>query len=269
MSYKRSKKASSSRASRYEPFLDPSLRISFVSQKARELYLKFIEKEPICERYLALSEIDVRHLEDFLSHHHWGLLFKPLGTVHVETVAQFYANIHDENLDEFSFKTMVGGNIFSVDRFIISELLQIPIDGVRFPPPEDERLSLEVLSSILFNRNLIREDGKVYSKGASMHLKVAAKFFVANMMPSTCDRNKWTRDLTEFIYLIAGECQVDFCGIIINSLISVRYSDRTPGLPCLISRICASRNLQMIGPSRGRPKVFNQSSVLKMLASSE
>lgn len=265
MSSKRSRQiGSSSHQPRDESFLDLELGVRFFNRTARELYGELMSKTPIRERVLD-STINVPFLNDFFSNHHWGIIHEPAGNVH-ELVAQFYANIHDINRANYSFKTMVGGTVINVNREIVSSLVQVPIGGSPFPPAE--RRSRQELSVFLFDQNLVRNDGKVFIQGAGIHLKVAAKLIVENMLPSTCDNNRWIKDVTEFISLIVEGRQIDFCRVIVNSMINVKHgSNRRPGLPCLISRICTSYNLQMIGTNLSGPTVIRRSSIEKMMPS--
>ena len=255
---------SSSQHNRLETFYDASLQKSFMSPQARELYIEFLEKKPICERLFNFQKLKVKNLAVFMEKFEWGILPRPLGDVYNEVVAQFYANIHMEDYTNLSFKTLVGDTFITVDRDTISGLLDIPNTGERFPLPENERPSLQSISSVLFDKDLERVEGKVNAEGAELHLKVVAKFVGANIMPSTCDNNKWTRDLTEFIFHILMGRKFNLCGVIVDSMIKVRHSDRKPGLPCLVSRICAGFGQAMLGTCTDSPSEFKASSLKKM-----
>ena len=253
---------------RDESFLDRNLRVRFVNLSARDKYVGFLGKTPIHERFIdpSISDGEIPFFRSFMSKHNWGIIHEPSGSLHNELVAQFYANIHEIDNVNYSFKTMVGSTVCVVNRSTVSQLVNVPTEGERFPLAA--RRTLGQLSELLFNKDLVENNSKICVIGAGIHLKVAAKLIVANMMPSSCDNNLWTRDVAEFIFHILEERQLDFCGVIVRSMINIgRGGNRKPGLGCLISRICSAQGIGMIGVRRGGPLMFCRSSIEKMRAS--
>lgn len=109
------------------------------------------------ERIYDVSKLKVDHLPGFFNHHEWGIIIHPMGTAHLEMIAQFYANFHDADTINYTFKTLVKNEPLLVDRNFIAILLNLNrIGTVQVPQPEN----LRPTQNDLANHLLIKTAGR-------------------------------------------------------------------------------------------------------------
>lgn len=78
------------------------------------------------------------------------------------------------------------------------------------------------LANFLIGKDVTWRDGKIDVHNAELFLKAVGNLVVTNLMPSTIDKLLWTRSLAELVYYIVQGRYIDFCGLIIRQMISVR-----------------------------------------------
>lgn len=77
------------------------------------------------ERTHDASKLRVINLPEFSENHVWGIIHQPMGTSHIKMTSQFYANLHNPDVLNCTFKTIVKNEIILVTRKILVGLLNL------------------------------------------------------------------------------------------------------------------------------------------------